>query len=192
MALRTPARSATGKGGRGADPRAGKVEVSYSSPKLVQAGGVLTWSWTVRNTGGEAVKDVVLVHRLTPQLKVGKLPQECKAVAAEIRCSYGVLQAGATSRGDLTATVPSAARGSVKVNGRVTWQPGPVPAGGLAASGSNGMAGATGTTGVNGASGVNGAAAPKGQVAPRGQAAPKGQTAPRGQAVPGAVRGARH
>ncbi|MFC5183096.1 DUF11 domain-containing protein [Actinomadura harenae] len=108
---------------RSEDPASGQVEVTYSAPWTAQAGDSVNWGWTVRNTGDKAVDGVVLVHRLTPQLKIGKVSKECEALAAEIRCSYGSLQPGATSSGELTATVPLDATGTVQVDGTVTWQP---------------------------------------------------------------------
>ncbi|WP_147341109.1 DUF11 domain-containing protein [Actinomadura logoneensis] len=103
---------------------AGNVVLAYNAPKVAQAGSTVSWKWTVRNTGDKAVDDVVLVQRITPQLKVGKMPGECKALKAEIRCAYSTLQAGATASGELSAAIPSSATGAVRIDGKATWREG--------------------------------------------------------------------
>ncbi|MEV4255588.1 hypothetical protein AB0J52_20730 [Spirillospora sp. NPDC049652] len=191
-------RSALGSGHR----VAGKVELSYSAPKVAQAGSTVSWEWTVRNTGDKAVSDIVLVHKLTPQLKVTKVAQECKALQTEVRCSYGSLQAGATATGQLVADIPSSATGTVQINGKATWQQGqgqgqgqaqvqgkaqtggavaPRQSGGAAAPRQGGGAAAprqSGASAPNGVSWASGASAQKSPAVPSGMSASGGSAAP--------------
>ncbi|MCP2341896.1 hypothetical protein [Actinomadura rupiterrae] len=148
---------------------AGKVEFAYSAPEVARAGDSVTWNWTLRNLGAQNVDNVVLTHRITPQLKVAKVSPQCKVLASTVRCAYGRLAAGATTRGALTAAVPSNTRGSIQINGRVTWQERQVPAG-------------TSAPGEQAAPGQQ--AAPNGQAAPEQQVAPDAQTAPDAKAAP--------
>ncbi|WP_067477679.1 DUF11 domain-containing protein [Actinomadura hibisca] len=101
---------------------AAKVDFLYSAPEISAEGDSVTWDWTVRNSGGEAVDKVVLVHRLTPQLKVTSVSAPCKVLATSVRCDYGRLATAGRKKGTLVAAIPATTSGSVQITGRVTWQ----------------------------------------------------------------------
>ncbi|MDL4777524.1 hypothetical protein [Actinomadura xylanilytica] len=113
--------------------QAAKVKLGYSAPKVSGAGDRVTWTWTVRNTGKRGVERVVLVHRLRPRLKIVAVAAPCRTLRASVRCDYGVLRAGRSRRGSLTARIPADAKDGVRISGRLTWwqgaRPGAAPQG---------------------------------------------------------------
>ncbi|WP_433335269.1 hypothetical protein [Spirillospora sp. CA-294931] len=115
---------------RTAEPAAAKVDFAYSSPEIADAGDKVTWHWTIKNSGTMDVHKVVLTHKLTPMLKMASVSPGCKALATAVRCEYGLLAKGVSRTGTLVAQIPAEASGTVQINGRVTWQQGPVPAAG--------------------------------------------------------------
>jgi hypothetical protein len=106
-----------------AAPAAADVGFDYGSPRISADGEHVTWRWTLRNNGPGAAGGVVLVHRITPQLKISRMPKECRAIKAAISCAYGTIQAGRRRIGELEAELRGVS-GTVEINGRVTWQQG--------------------------------------------------------------------
>lgn len=105
-----------------ANSAAADIRFTYESPRVSPDGDHLTWRWTLRNTGPGAAGDVVLVHRLTPPLKISRLPRECRAIAHGASCSYGTIKAGQRRTGSLDAELSRDVSGTVEIHGRVTWQ----------------------------------------------------------------------
>jgi hypothetical protein len=103
---------------------AADVKLTYSAPRVAADGEHLVWRWTLTNEGSGAAAGVVLVHRLTPALKISRLAKECRAIASGISCSYGTIKAGQRRAGSLEAELSRDVSGTVEINGRVTWQQG--------------------------------------------------------------------
>ncbi|QDO06405.1 DUF11 domain-containing protein [Streptomyces sp. S1D4-23] len=115
----------------GASAAVTKVEYAYSSPEISEDGETVTWHWTLVNTGDGDADNVVLVHQLTPALKVIRVSAPCEAGTQTTTCRYGSLAASGRREGELVAQVPEGSSGSVQIKGRVTWRepaPGQSPA----------------------------------------------------------------
>ncbi|HEX6470794.1 MAG TPA: hypothetical protein VF069_16960 [Streptosporangiaceae bacterium] len=104
-------------------PATADVAFAYDAPRIAADGEHVTWRWTLRNGGPGAAGGVILVHRITPQLKISRMSRECRAIRAGISCSYGTIQAGRRRTGELEAELRDVS-GTVEINGRVTWQQG--------------------------------------------------------------------
>ena len=109
---------------------AADVKLAYSAPKVAADGEHLVWRWTLTNEGSGAAGGVVLVHRLTPALKISHLAKECRAIASGVSCSYGTIKPGQRRAGSLDAELSRDVSGTVEINGRVTWQQGTAGPGG--------------------------------------------------------------
>jgi phage baseplate assembly protein gpV len=109
---------------------AADVKLAYDSPQVSADGEHLVWRWTLTNEGSGAAGGVVLVHRLTPALKISHLAKECRAIASGVSCSYGTIKAGQRKAGSLEAELSRDVSGTVEINGRVTWQQGAAGPGG--------------------------------------------------------------
>lgn len=75
----------------GASAAVTKVEYAYSSPEISEDGETVTWHWTLVNTGDGDADNVVLVHQLTPALKVIRVSAPCEAGTQTTTCRYGSL-----------------------------------------------------------------------------------------------------
>jgi hypothetical protein len=102
-------------------PAAAAVTFSYEAPRISADGTAVTWKWTLTNKGSAAAGNVVLMHSLTPQLKIGKTAKECTAGNKGVTCSYGTVDAGGKKEGMLVAVLPRDQSGTVDINGRVVW-----------------------------------------------------------------------
>lgn len=110
---------------RSPSPRAvADIKFDYAAPRVAADGEHVTWRWTLTNAGSGAATDVILVHHLTPQLKISTMSKECRAIANTISCSYGRIKAGERRTGALGAELSRDVSGTVEINGRVTWQQG--------------------------------------------------------------------
>jgi phage baseplate assembly protein gpV len=109
---------------------AADVKLDYDPPQVAADGEHLVWRWTLTNKGSGAAGGVVLVHRLTPALKISHVAKECRAIASGVSCSYGTIKAGQRKAGSLEAELSSDVSGTVEINGRVTWQQGTAGPGG--------------------------------------------------------------
>jgi hypothetical protein len=107
-----------------APPPAADLKLAYDAPQVTADGEHLIWRWTLTDEGPRAAGGVVLVHRLTPTLKISRLAKECRAIASGISCSYGTIEAGQRRVGSLKAELSHDAPGTVEINGRVTYQQG--------------------------------------------------------------------
>jgi phage baseplate assembly protein gpV len=107
-----------------APPAAADVKLAYAAPRVAADGDHLVWRWTLTNEGAGSAGGVVLVHRLTPALKISRLAKECRAIASGVSCSYGTIKAGQRKAGSLEAELSRDVSGTVEINGRVTWQQG--------------------------------------------------------------------
>ena len=105
-------------------PAAADVRFVYGPPQISTDGGHVTWRWTLTNNGPGAADNVVLVHTLTPPLKITKLADECKVTKGGVSCSYASIADGAKKVGALEAELTPEMSGTVEINGRVTWQQG--------------------------------------------------------------------
>jgi hypothetical protein len=105
-------------------PAAADVKFAYDAPRVTADGDNIIWRWTLTNAGPGAAADVVLVHHLTPPLKISQLPRECRAVGDGVSCSYGTIKAGQRRTGALKAELFRDTSGTLEITGRVTWQQG--------------------------------------------------------------------
>jgi hypothetical protein len=103
---------------------AADVKLAYDAPRMAADGERLVWRWRLTNEGSGAAGGVILVHRLTPPLKISRLAKECRAIASGVSCSYGTIKAGTRRAGSLEAELSRDVSGTVEINGRVTWQQG--------------------------------------------------------------------
>ncbi|MFG2660183.1 hypothetical protein [Streptomyces sp. NPDC048425] len=117
VALLTPSSLAQAK-----SLASGKVEFAYTAPEISEDGSSVTWHWTVSNTGDTTVDQVVMTHKLTPQLQVAQVSAPCQVQATAIRCGYGAMKPDEKREGSLVADLPEDLSGSVQINGRITWQ----------------------------------------------------------------------
>lgn len=97
------------------------VEFAYQPLKFTDNGGRVTVTWHVKNIGDRPVHDLVLTHRLTPDLPIASASAPCAARAGSIVCPVGDLEAGESADGTIVAKVPAPAPHEVKVDGDATW-----------------------------------------------------------------------
>ncbi|WP_327351463.1 hypothetical protein [Streptomyces sp. NBC_01304] len=97
----------------------------YGEPEISEQGHRLGWTWKLTNTGDRTARHVVLTHRLTPHLPVTRVSRECVVAGETIRCEYAGIAAGDEIEGRVDADVPRGIQESVRINGRVTYQPAP-------------------------------------------------------------------
>jgi phage baseplate assembly protein gpV len=109
---------------------AADVKLAYDAPQVSADGEHLVWRWTLTNEGSGPAGGVILVHRLTPALKISHVAKECRAIASGVSCSYGTIKAGQRKTGSLEAELSRDVSGTVEINGRVTWQQGTAGPGG--------------------------------------------------------------
>jgi hypothetical protein len=104
-------------------PATAEMRLAYDTPQISPDGEHVIWRWALTNAGPGGAADVVLVNHLTPTLVVTGMSKECRAVAAAISCSYGMIKAGERRNGELDASLGDVS-GTVEIHGRMTWRQG--------------------------------------------------------------------
>ena len=100
----------------------GTMVFGYDPPDISEDGSHVTWHWTLTNESADDAVEVTLLHHLTPALDQVRATAPCTVIPKGIRCHYGKIEAGTSVEGTIDADLPSDLTGSVKINGRITWQ----------------------------------------------------------------------
>ncbi|GGP86294.1 hypothetical protein [Streptomyces melanogenes] len=98
------------------------VEFGYRPLQFSEDGGRVTVIWHVENTGDRPVHDLVLTHRIKPELPVAAVAPPCARQASSIVCPVGDLEAGEHVGGTIVAKTPAGRPGSVEVSGYASWR----------------------------------------------------------------------
>ncbi|MDG4859557.1 hypothetical protein P8605_15590 [Streptomyces sp. T-3] len=97
----------------------------YAEPEIGERGDSVRWTWKLTNTGDRTATHVVVTHTLSPNLPVTTVSRPCAVEGETIRCEYAGIAAGEQIEGRLVAGLPRGSKDSVRINGRVTYQPAP-------------------------------------------------------------------
>jgi len=101
----------------------GKVEVTYSVPRLSANGTDVTWRWRLRNRTGRTAYRVVVTHTVKPAVPISSPDRACRKVdEGTVRCAYPSLRAKQSRTGTLTARLPEDLEGGVNLAGKVEWR----------------------------------------------------------------------
>ncbi|KJK58391.1 DUF11 domain-containing protein [Saccharothrix sp. ST-888] len=106
---------------------AGDVQFQYSAPEISDAGDHVTWHWNVTNSGAKAAHEVVMTHRIEPNLPITSVSGPCTVdkARAVVTCTWDQLSAGQRADGAIGAELPEDLSGSVHIKGRIVWQESP-------------------------------------------------------------------
>ncbi|GLZ13588.1 hypothetical protein Acsp04_38230 [Actinomadura sp. NBRC 104425] len=101
----------------------GKVEVTYSVPRISANGTEVTWRWRLRNRTGRTAYRVVVTHTVKPAVPISSPNRACRKVAeGVVRCAYPSLRAKQSRTGTLVARLPENLEGGVNLAGKVAWR----------------------------------------------------------------------
>jgi hypothetical protein len=121
FALAVPAAVALWPAHARADGPVADLRLVYQNPELSVDGTGVTWHWTLSNNGAAGADMVVAIQRVSGGQRIVAVSAPCTERPAEVECRFGSIKPGEQRTGWIRTAAPRDG-GTLRVDGRVTWQ----------------------------------------------------------------------